>query len=152
MGSFLSKYLVLLRLRCGTAHPRQHCSRGLQVELSFFCCTHMCSHILVEMNHSLSKYHCAINKESRLELAKGLIRGTSHVAHSYSKPSRFSLQILSLNYSIVGTVGREFCILELPSDIALEFDIQKQPGILSPFHSESTSWASGNSRTKERAP
>lgn len=51
----------------------------------------MCPDTLVEMNHTLSNYHYALNEEPRLELAEGLIGGTTHVICPYSKlPSRNS--------------------------------------------------------------
>ena len=76
-------------------HPRQHCSRRLHAALfkktpsgtQFPFDVLKCVRTLVEMNHSLSKDCCALNKESRLKLAERLIRGTSHVTCSYSKPS-----------------------------------------------------------------
>lgn len=89
--SSLSKCFVLLRLR------RCHCSPspGSTVQEDSNCkwvsfwCIQMCSDTLEETNHTISKCHCALNKESRLELAEGLIKGTNHVTCPYSKlPSR----------------------------------------------------------------
>ena len=87
MGSSLSTCLVLWRLRCGIAHPPQAAlfkktPSGTQFPFDVL----KCARTLVEMNHSLSKDCCALNKESRLKLAERLIRGTSHVTCSYSKP------------------------------------------------------------------
>lgn len=88
MGSSLSTYLVLWRLRCGIAHPPQAAlfkktPSGTQFPFDVLKCVRT----LVEMNHRLSKDCCALNKESRLKLAKRLIRSTSHVTCSYSKAS-----------------------------------------------------------------
>lgn len=142
--SFLSKFFVLLRLRGGIAYPP---GSTVQWDSIWKCFLLMYLDVFghTGRNHTQSKYHCALNKEPRLELDAGLIRGLSLlvmwpvltqnclVGIIILAGGRFSFQNLSLDYSSVGTVGRECCTSELPTDGALKFAIQEQPGILFPF-------------------